>query len=153
MRYWKLNADKTVERVYGSYEKPYPDDIIDETSVDPQFYNMDAAGLVHDNGIIRGLTDEEAAALQAKQEAARQLNKPVLHKTIENNFFKLCYVVFGNMDKRGFDEINAALELLKASNPLSALELGLKLSAVNQEGIREIGTHWWDDAVWHPEIG
>lgn len=152
MRYWKLNADKTVERVYGTYEKPYPADIIDEDSVDPIYYNMDASGLIHDDGIVRGMTDEEAVALKLKLDAIRQANKSTVEKTIENNFMKLCQAIFGVLEKRGFEEINVALEMLKVGNFQLAVELGLKLSAVNQEGIREIGTHWWDDCAWHPEI-
>jgi hypothetical protein len=152
MRYWKINNDNTVEKVYGTYEKPYPSDIIDQDSVDPSLWDIDGDGLRYENGSMRVITEQEAIDMRDRGELIRQENKPLTHKQIENNFIKLCNALFGTPEKRGFDEITYALEVLKQTNFQLAVDLGLKFSGVNQEGLREIGNKWWDDCAWHPEI-
>ena len=107
----------------------------------------------------RRATDAEIAAQaliaqEAAQvaEAQRQLDKPLALKTAENNFFKLCFSVFGNMQKRGFAELRAALDALKETDAQAAIVASLQLLAIDAEAKREGGLEWWDDATYHTEI-
>lgn len=105
---------------------------------------------------LEAMTEEERTARDAydaaqaeASEAARQAAKPDALKGAENNFYLLCNAVFGDFQKRTFAELNAAIEAIKATDFSAAVELSVRLLAVDAEAKREGGLKWWDDAVQH----
>ena len=123
---------------------------------------MSPADLVIDDGAktVRPMTEQELAAREetavlaaAQAEAARQLAKPLSLKRAENNFFLMCAALFqGDLSKRGFAELGAAVEAYAAADPQAGVVLAVKLLTVDAEAKREGGLQWWDDARFHPEI-
>lgn len=81
-----------------------------------------------------------------------QATKPDKLKAAENKFFDLCLAIFGDRTKRGFDELNTAIEALTATDPNTATALAIRLLAVDAECKREGGNQWWDTAAYHEEI-
>jgi len=88
----------------------------------------------------------------AEQEAALQAAKPEKLKVAENKFFDLCFAIFGDREKRGFDELNTAIEAMTTTDPNTATALAIRLLAVDAECKREGGNQWWDTAAYHEEI-
>ena len=88
----------------------------------------------------------------AEQEAATQAAKPLALKQAENKFFDLCFAIFGDRTKRGFDELNTAIEAMTATDPSTATALAIRLLAVDAECKREGGNQWWDTAAYHEEV-
>jgi len=108
--------------------------------------------------MLEAMTQEERAtrdAYDADQaaiaEAERQAAKPAKLKSAENKFFDLCNAIFGNYEKRGFDELNTAIETLTTTDPSTATALAIRLLAVDAECKREGGNSWWDTAAYHEE--
>jgi len=101
------------------------------------------------NEIIYCETPEEKEVREALEEQERQNNKPQALKAVENSFYELCNLIFGDYTKRGFDEIKVALENLLAVDPNTSVVLSVKLLGIDAEGKREGGLQWWDDAVRH----
>ena len=99
--------------------------------------------LAHDASIQQDAVDTEAA---------RQSAKPDALKRAENNFFKMCASVFGDLQKRGFAELTQAIETLTATDAQAGIVASIKLLAIDAEAKREGGLNWWDDAAWHPEV-
>lgn len=73
-------------------------------------------------------------------------------KAAENKFFDLCFAIYGDRTKRGFDELNTAIEALTATDQNAATALAIRLLAVDAECKREGGNQWWDTAAYHEEI-
>lgn len=73
-------------------------------------------------------------------------------KSAENKFFDLCFAIYGDRTKRGFDELNTAIEALTATDQNAATALAIRLLAVDAECKREGGNQWWDTAAYHEEI-
>jgi hypothetical protein len=98
------------------------------------------------------IMDAVEAQAAADAEAARQAAKPEALKTAENNFFGLCHAIFGDYQKRGFAELQAALDAILTTDPNTATVLSIKLLAIDAECKREGGLLWFDDAAIHPEL-
>ena len=81
-----------------------------------------------------------------------QLAKSDKLKAAENKFFDLCFAIFGDREKRGFDELNSAIETLTTTDPSTATALAIRLLAVDAECKREGGNQWCDTAAYHEEI-
>jgi len=98
----------------------------------------------------RLLGEREAAELYDEQlESDYQATKSQDLKDVENQFYELCKLIFGNYEKRGFAEIKDALEAMLATDTNTSVVLSLKLLGINAEGVKEGGNDWWDDAVMH----
>ena len=96
--------------------------------------------------------EAEAAAAAAQAEIDRQLNKPLALKKAENNYFYMCYALFGDMQKRGFAALTAKLDEMKSTDPQTAIVMSIQLLGIDAEAKREGGLEWWDDATYHPEV-
>ena len=81
-----------------------------------------------------------------------QLAKSDKLKAAENKFFDLCFAIYGDRTKRGFDELNTAIEAMTATDQNAATALAIRLLAVDAECKREGGNQWWDTAAYHEEI-
>ena len=139
------------------------------TSVPNPYYTLNGgmmrgatwAHIVADGG--REATAQETADWQAAQDAAalaaaeaaaqaeidRQAAKPLKLKAVENRFFELCQLLFGDMEKRGFAALSDELDAMSAVDPQAAMVLSIKLLGIDAEGKREGGLNWWDDAIYH----
>lgn len=134
--YYLTDEEGNVTRHRG--DTPYPEGAIWGVAIRS---DVPVDYLIFDNGAIRQRTEQEIYV-------ARQAAKPDALKETENDFFDLCFVIFGDYEKRGFDEIETALETLKATDFNAATELSIKLLSIDAMGKR-YNEKWWDDAVRH----
>lgn len=120
---------------------------------------FDTAGKKWLDGALVDMTDVEQMVYQVYveaqekvAEAASQSAKSAKLKAAENKFFDLCFVIFGDHTRRGFDELNAAIEVMTTTEQNTATALAIRLLAVDAECKREGGNQWWDAAAYHEEI-
>ena len=92
--------------------------------------------------------DQEAA----EAEIARQAAKPDALKAVEVRFLDLCQTLTGSREKAGFAALSDIIEQLMLADPQTATAASLRLLAIDAEGKREGGLHWWDDCADHPEV-
>jgi len=79
----------------------------------------------------------------------RQNGKLLKLKAVENSFYDLCFQIFGDYEKRGFDELETRLLQLLTVDHDTAILLSVRLLAIDSNGKREGGLQWWDDAERH----
>ena len=115
--------------------------------------------LVIDDGVLREKTAEEKTAFDDAKAAAdeasrkaRQESKPIVLKTVENNFLLICDAVTGTTThtKLGFAELQQIGSLI--TDPVAKTELTLNLLSIDAQAKTEGGMEWWNDCEWHPEI-
>ena len=121
--------------------------------------DCDAKYWLRDGDTFAEMSQEEKDAVDAAEaqaaeaaEAARQMAKPMALKRAENNFFALCFALFGDMEKRGFAAITDKLDAMKATDAQTAIVLSIQLLGIDAEAKREGGLAWWDDATYHEEV-
>ena len=134
-----FHGDETV--LYSSRERV---DVSRKKFVDGQLVDMTEA----ESAIMDGIGAQAATDAEAERQAA----KPDKLKAAENKFFDLCFAMLGDRQKRGFDEISAAIEAIATTDQETATALSLRLLAVDAECKREGGNQWWDTAAYHEEI-
>ena len=134
-----FHGDETV--LYSSRGRV---DVSRKKFVDGQLVDMTEA----ESAIMDGIGAQAAT----DAEAARQAAKPDKLKAAENKFFDLCFAVFGDRTKRGFDELNVTIQTLAETDQSTASALALQLLAVDAECKREGGNTWWDTAAYHEEV-
>ena len=99
---------------------------------------------------------QEAAATSA--ELARQASKPLLRKTLENDFFSFIRLVLATASdpraaatptpKLGFEELTPMIEAIQLSDPMAAVNLTLKGLSIDS-ALKRFSATWWDDAQEH----
>ena len=86
----------------------------------------DTAIAIYTDTLIQDRLDREAQEAAAIEEA-RQNNKALELKQAENNFLLICEQVGGQKVKMGFEDLENALTVLKASNRDLAIDISLML--------------------------
>lgn len=89
---------------------------------------------------------------------ARQDAKPLLRRTLENDFFSFIRLVLltsgdprKDLDptpKLGFEELTPLIEEIQVSNPMAAVNLTLKGLSIDS-ALKRFSATWWDDAQEH----
>lgn len=133
---------------------PFPEGAVWPVTLELPGYDM-----VIDAGVLREKTAEEKqayvdakAAAEVSAEAARQLAKPLVLKTAENNFLAMCDALTGGTShtKLGFADLNAIISAIPDPGVMGLT--AIRLLAVDAEAKREGGLKWWDDCTWHADI-
>ena len=127
-------------------DTPYPTNAIIRVDAPS---GLDVSLLKVVDGVIAGKPMHEVEAMRILKEQIRQNEKPDSLKSVENNFYDLCFALFGDFNKRGFNEIRVRISAIQSQNPMQAIDFALKLLAIDAEGKREGGDKWWDDAIRH----
>lgn len=145
---WGINA--TPEQRLAAGFRPYT------PATAPEGERITEAHIEHDATEAWQVIDATVniAAEQAADEAAHQAAKSDALKAVENRFISFCEQLTGQRVKAGFGSLRAVIESM-AANPdttAQALVIAAQLTAINDEGFREGGLHWWDDCVWHEEV-
>lgn len=93
-----------------------------------------------DTPITDRLAREHAADLAANGE----------RYALQNKYLSMCDMLTGRTDhqKLGFAELQAAIEGMKATNPLGAMSLAVELLTLNAALVRAGGVQWWDNCEW-----
>jgi hypothetical protein len=107
-----------------------------------------------DDGNIRLSTNEEIDSVDERIAYARQSQKQSALKLVEVKFLDLCNQVLGERRKAGFEELRNHIEDMAKDQSMivNALAITARLSAINDEGVREGGLRWWDDIYDHGEV-
>jgi hypothetical protein len=103
-------------------------------------YNAQIAAEILANKVAQDALDEQNRIANEALEQARQAELEAFY----NQYLDYCYAVTGNRVKAGFDELTTALTTLKATDPLSALELSSIGLNLNAKGQFLIGLNWYD---------
>jgi len=67
-------------------------------------------------------------------------------KDTENAFFEVCFSIYGDYTKRGFDELSVTLEEMLVDDPMRAITLNLRLLSLDAIAKR-YDARWWDTAA------
>lgn len=91
----------------------------------------------------------------AQKESQRQASKPLEQRTYENQFYALTEQLFNLTGvtneitpKLGFPELQAKIEQIQATDPMTAVNLSLKLLSIDA-ALKRYSVLWWDDAIQH----
>lgn len=127
---WRM-ADESIPLANG-YERTWVQDPVNEDQAIPV-----------DTLIADRLERERLANIETNRE----------RWTLENQFIVLCNNITSTTEnkKLGFLELDAAISLLRQSDPDTAIGLSLRLLMLDA-ALKRYDLLWWDTCAWHPEV-
>ena len=138
--YWKGMVDAGFN---VQYLKIVDNFVIEMSAAEKAQIDANNAQIDANNAQIAEEAEQERLAQLAIQEAIVEAKQAEIN-AFYNQYLDYCQVITGTRARVGFEEIDAALRILKQTDPLTAFELantGLMLNAMGQ---RLLGLQWWD---------